>query len=249
MGRFTVTNVANRKLFVLRGVYSDTTQLNSTELNSTAWTTVDSVCRSWRHKQNTTDLAVRCSTGSVEFSWVELCRYKHPLRHKVGQSLTSSITEPVVSLQVKKLITYRADWTAVSWMAGSSLDAFCTIVSNDCIGGFSFSSESVLSACGTLRLFSKCSSRLFWNESQYKRTNFNGIWLFFIRFWYLRCCGCPWNRGRQHLATPLKTCHEYWSRVLTGWLLTLTASDWEFNGITTPHKQYLNQFSLRCFTY
>jgi len=28
--------------------------------------------------KNTTDLAVRCSTGSVEFSGVELCRYKHP---------------------------------------------------------------------------------------------------------------------------------------------------------------------------
>jgi len=26
--------------------------------------------------KNITDLAVRCSTGSVEFSWVELCRYK-----------------------------------------------------------------------------------------------------------------------------------------------------------------------------
>jgi len=23
-----------------------------------------------------------------------------------------------------------------------------------------------------------------------------------IRFWYLRCCGCPGLRGRQHLATP-----------------------------------------------
>ena len=23
--------------------------------------------------------------------------------------------------------------------------------------------------------------------------------IFFIRFWYLRCCGCPWNWGRQHL--------------------------------------------------
>ena len=31
---------------------------------------------------------------------------------------------------------------------------------------------------------------------------------FFIQFWYLRCCGCPWNRGRQHLAMPLKTCHD-----------------------------------------
>ena len=46
------------------------------------WTTVDSVCRSWRHvttykltdviNKNTTDLAVRCSTESVEFGWVEL---------------------------------------------------------------------------------------------------------------------------------------------------------------------------------
>jgi len=67
----------------LRPVYSDTTQLNSTELSSTVWTTVGSVCRSWRHKQKLTDLAVRCSTGSVEFSWVqsswvELCRYEHP---------------------------------------------------------------------------------------------------------------------------------------------------------------------------
>ena len=37
--------------------------------------------------KNTTDLAVRCSTGSVEFSSVELsrvelCRYKHPFSQK-----------------------------------------------------------------------------------------------------------------------------------------------------------------------
>ena len=30
--------------------------------------------------KNTTDLAVRCKTESVEFSSVELCRYKHPLK-------------------------------------------------------------------------------------------------------------------------------------------------------------------------
>ena len=40
---------------------------------------------------------------------------------------------------------------------------------------------------------------------------------FFIRFWYLRCCGCPWNRGRQHLATPLKTCHETEAGFLTSY--------------------------------
>jgi len=59
---------------------TSTTQLNSTELNSTAWTTVDSVCRSWRHKQKHDWL------GRTLFNWVswvqlssvELCRYKHP---------------------------------------------------------------------------------------------------------------------------------------------------------------------------
>ena len=61
---------------------------------------------------------------------------------------------------------YRADWTALSWTAGWSLEAFCTIVSSDCVGGFSFSSESVLSVCGTLRRFSRCSSRLFCTNNQ-----------------------------------------------------------------------------------
>ena len=69
----------------LKGVFIET-QLNSTQLN---WTQLDSVNNSWLSlylgrdviNKNTTDLAVRCcSTRSVEFSWVELCRYKHPLR-------------------------------------------------------------------------------------------------------------------------------------------------------------------------
>ena len=30
-----------------------------------------------------------------------------------------------------------------------------------------------------------------------------GEFFFHIRFWYLRCCGCPGNRGRQHLARRL----------------------------------------------
>ena len=60
--------------YALRGVYSDTTQLNSTELN---WTQLRSKARSWRHKQKqdwpvSRWLAVRCSTGSVQLSSVEL---------------------------------------------------------------------------------------------------------------------------------------------------------------------------------
>ena len=39
---------------------------------------------------------------------------------------------------------------------------------------------------------------------------------FKIQFWYLSCCGCPWNRGRQHLATPLKTCHNTEAGFLQG---------------------------------
>jgi len=85
---------------VLRPVYSDTTttQLNSAQLNSTSnRRRVHSVnnCHLSMNvvvthltqfvgydviNKNTTDLAVRCSTGSVEFSWVELCRYIHPFK-------------------------------------------------------------------------------------------------------------------------------------------------------------------------
>jgi len=50
---------------VLRGVYSDTTQLNSTRQREQQLTQF--VGRDVINK-NTTDLAVRCSTGSVEFS-------------------------------------------------------------------------------------------------------------------------------------------------------------------------------------
>ena len=48
-----------------RGVYSDTIQLNSTRQREQQLTQF--VGRDVRNK-NTTDLAVRCSTGSVEFS-------------------------------------------------------------------------------------------------------------------------------------------------------------------------------------
>jgi len=42
--------------------------------------------------KNTSDLAVRCSTESVEFSWVELCHYKHPLTC-MGQAILEAILE------------------------------------------------------------------------------------------------------------------------------------------------------------
>ena len=58
--------------FILRGVYSDTTQLNSTELNSDLSMNVVTQLTQFVGRdvinKNTTDLAVRCSTGSVEFS-------------------------------------------------------------------------------------------------------------------------------------------------------------------------------------
>jgi len=71
---------------LFRPVYSDTTQLNWTQLNSTRQREQQLTQFVGRGiiKKNTTDLALRCSTGSVAFtwvqlSWVELCRYKHPL--------------------------------------------------------------------------------------------------------------------------------------------------------------------------
>ena len=66
-----------RGLVVSRPVYSDTTQLNSTRRRVvdtfTAWTTVDSVCRSWRHQQKHDWLG--CTLFNwvswVELSWVQ----------------------------------------------------------------------------------------------------------------------------------------------------------------------------------
>ena len=82
------------------------TQLNSTELNSTAWTTVDSVCRSWRHKQKHDWLGctVRCSTGSVEFSWVKLScvAINTPLLDRKSPSLFKK--------QYSKTLNYLVTW-------------------------------------------------------------------------------------------------------------------------------------------
>jgi len=68
----------------------------------------------------------------------------------------------------------------------------------------------------------------------------SGPALFFIRFWYLRCCGCPWNRGRQHLATPLKTCQPEYSltvALLNQWQFCIS---WQFAII-----QYVLQSSIK----
>jgi len=72
--------------------FADTTQLNSTSscrhvhsVNSChlSMNVVTQLTQFVGHdviNKNTTDLAVRCTSGSVELSWVELCRYKHPFR-------------------------------------------------------------------------------------------------------------------------------------------------------------------------
>ena len=56
----------------LRGVYSDTTRLNSTQLNCHLSMNVVTKLTQFVGRdvinKNTTDLAVRCSTGSVELS-------------------------------------------------------------------------------------------------------------------------------------------------------------------------------------
>jgi len=57
---------------VLRGVYSDTTQLNSTELNWPSWTAYSQVSRVFVYDVTTYKLSQLLFTLS---SWVELCRY------------------------------------------------------------------------------------------------------------------------------------------------------------------------------
>ena len=97
--------------FIVQYTYNSpfiATQLNSTQLNSTAWTTVDSVCRSWRHKQKHDWLGCTLFNWvrSVKLSWVELCRYKHPLIRTV--ELVCS-----VYYSVKKLLRNNYESTAV----------------------------------------------------------------------------------------------------------------------------------------
>ena len=100
---------------ILRGVYSDTTQLNSTELS---WTQldvelstrsqreqlspinersdpVDSICRSWRHKQKHDWLGCTLfnRVSWVQLSWVELCRYKHPFKLHGEVSMTKEMQD------------------------------------------------------------------------------------------------------------------------------------------------------------
>ena len=65
--------------------------------------------------------------------------------------------------------------------------------------------------------------------------------VFLIRFWYLRCCGCPWNRGRQHLATPLKTCQN-----IEAGFLTLPIPQLRCDGIWDSAVPALGLCACRC---
>ena len=77
-------------------------------------------------------------------------------------------------------------------------------------------------------------------HKRYPKKPFGDYLTFFlnIRFWYLRCCGCPWNRGRQHLAMPLKTCHNTEAGFLKGWLLCLSPNS-EVTASETPPFPHL----------
>jgi len=115
------------------------TQLNSTQLN---WTKLNSTRQREQQltqfvghdviNKNTTDLAVRCSTGSVEFSsvefsWVELCRYKHPFKqlHKKSikckdQWLHWSFVQVASRTYSKTTLTSSATWSW-TWKLNSNL--------------------------------------------------------------------------------------------------------------------------------
>ena len=82
------------------------------------------------------------------------------------------------------------------------------------------------------------SSLFVWHSGLFTLSVFVLFYFFNIRFWYLRCCGCPWNRSRQHLATPLKTCHNTEAGFLTGWLLCLSPNS-EVTASETPPFQHL----------
>ena len=58
---------------------------------------------------------------------------------------------------------------------------------------------------------------------------------FYIQFWYLRCCGCPRLRGRQHLAM---TCHKTKAGFLTEWLLCLSPNSEVTVSETPPQARF-----------
>jgi len=98
----------------LRPVYSDTTQLNSTELISGLWMNVVTQLTQFVSRdvinKNTTDLAVRCSTGSVEFSWIELScvAINTPLKILLRRKITEQRTT----------IQKYGDWYTGLWWVG-----------------------------------------------------------------------------------------------------------------------------------
>ena len=78
-----------------RGVYSDTTQLNSTDPVEQRTASQSCFCL-WRHDLQTESTVVHAvELSSVEFNWVELCRYKYALSYptlKNGVTLKTGLS-------------------------------------------------------------------------------------------------------------------------------------------------------------
>jgi len=102
---------------MLRGVFI-ATQLNSTSscrhvhmqreqlspISSERSDPVDSVCRSWRHKQKHDWLG--CTLFNW-VTWVELCRYKHPFIRRRRRSIHPPDTTPLVITPFSAAVGHR----------------------------------------------------------------------------------------------------------------------------------------------
>ena len=139
--------------------------------------------------------------------------------------------------------------SCVYWINCRPTICFILIVTSVC--QFYFRYKYYIDKCDQLSYHEiKCANGNGWNCNQCRTgiiywrlcisrfVDHAHLCFFKIRFWYLRCCSCPWNRGRQHLATPLKTCQNIEAGFLTGWLLCLSPNS-EVTASETPPFPHL----------
>jgi len=109
---------------VLGGVYSDTTELNWTELNWPSWTAYSQVSRVFVYDVTTHKLSQLLFTLSswVQLSWVELCRYK--------RAFTTDHLPNIIFLASNCTITQVANRPLIRSLSPKTTSKYCKSIHN-----------------------------------------------------------------------------------------------------------------------
>ena len=119
--QYFLINLLLRLYVVLSGVYSDATQLNWTQLNSTELNSTDPVEQRTAKSvvflfmtSRPTNWVNCCSRCRIEFSWVELCRYKYPFT-RIAMYLHFSLQrqKTTVAFPIGTMIIHPSPWLSV----------------------------------------------------------------------------------------------------------------------------------------